>query len=198
MHSILEILLYSVMWAMFGLISGWLGHRCSPALVERSNFLLKSRNWEHRGWVYQRRTRVSHWKDRLPEGGDFFAGGVSKAMLPGRSITHLRSFRVETLRAELVHWANVVFGATFLLWTEPPIGVVMTIFGVVVHGPFILEQRFNRARLEYLVARASTPRLARPGTPRNNKEMYGHRTGTSPDDNRPRSANDAAVVPSDR
>jgi len=42
----------------------------------------------------------------------------------------------------------VLFGFTFFLWNAWPIGVVMAIFGIVVHGPFIVVQRYNRARTE--------------------------------------------------
>lgn len=107
---------------------------------------------------YQRHLRIGNWKDRLPEAGNFFPDGFSKRHLTSRSEQHLNRFAAETRRAELVHWTNLCAGPAFLLWCRPMVGGLMVVFGVVTHLPFIAIQRFNRQRLQRVLARSASPR----------------------------------------
>ena len=50
---------------------------------------------------YRRWLRINRWKDRLPEAGALFAGGVSKRQLPSYDVAGLELFVRETRRAEL-------------------------------------------------------------------------------------------------
>ena len=74
--------------------------------------------FEARGRWY-RRWGIHRWKDRLPEAGALFAGGVSKRELPGRDADGLRTFVRETRRAELTHWWAMACSPLFLLWNPP-------------------------------------------------------------------------------
>lgn len=124
------------------------------AAFGRDTWLTRTRSWEVRGRWYDRRLRVRVWKDRLPEAGALFAGGLAKDRLTSFELSHLERFAGETRRAEWVHWANIVFGTSFVFWTEPLVAVIMSIFGLVVHLPFVVIQRYNRARLAYVIERA--------------------------------------------
>lgn len=151
------IFVSSVIWAIFGVASGFVVSRLPQRLLNEDTWLTRARSWEDNGRWYDRRLRIRIWKDRLPEWGDLFPGGTSKRSLPGRSQQDLERFLVETRRAEYVHWANLGVGPTFLIWCSPLLGACMILFGVMAHIPFICIQRYNRER----VVRTLTRRAAR-------------------------------------
>jgi len=150
---------YSAIWAAFGLASGWWVNRWSVTSLDHDTWLTRARTWERDGRAYER-LRIRRWKDRLPEAGDFFRGGMSKKRLGGRSPADLRSFAAETRRAESVHWLNIGFAPTFLIWSSPAVGAVMVAFALVVHLPFVAIQRYNRARLLRVLRRQGGRSLA--------------------------------------
>jgi glycosyl-4,4'-diaponeurosporenoate acyltransferase len=106
---------------------------------------------------WQRWFRVRRWKDRLPEAGAFFAGGVAKDRLGTRDRTALARFRLETVRAERVHWILLCSGPLHLLWCRLPVGLGMIAFGVAFNVPFIVIQRYNRGRLDRILSRPAPP-----------------------------------------
>jgi glycosyl-4,4'-diaponeurosporenoate acyltransferase len=134
-------------WGVVSLGSGYLFHRRPVSSFDHDSWLTRLRPFEADGRVYQRRLRLLAWKDRLPEAGALFAGGVSKARLPRRSTEHLERFVVETRRAEVTHWAVMAAGPFFFLWNPWYAGVLMQVYAVAANLPFIVIQRFNRARL---------------------------------------------------
>lgn len=153
MSDLTLVLVYSALWAGFGVASGWVASKVPAHRLDHDGPVTRIRRFEHRGRWYDRHLRLRVWKDRLPEAGSWF-GGASKATMTSFDHAGLESFATETRRAELVHWANVAFGFTFFAWNGWGIGVVMVVFGTVVHLPFVLVQRYNRARIEYLLDRA--------------------------------------------
>ena len=152
------IVVSSVAWFLIGLVTGWLLHRQPVHRFAHDNWLTRPRRFEDQGRWYQRRLRIRSWKDRLPEKGDLFRGGFSKRRLVDRSTSHLERFVAETRRAEVVHWSNLAAGPLFLLWCPPLIGSLMVVFGVVAHLPFIIVQRYNRERLQTILARRGRDR----------------------------------------
>jgi len=148
-----SILVSIAAWLVIGLVSGYLLHRADVSRFLRDGRLTRLRDWEGGGRWYQRRLRIRSWKDAVPEKGDLFRDGFSKRHLRDRSDSHLERFVAETRRAELVHWCNLAAGPFFLIWCRPAIGVWMIVFGVVVHLPFIVIQRYNRARLLGIIER---------------------------------------------
>lgn len=152
MNAVSMIAIFCVAWAGFGVVSGWVASRLDTDRLSRDRGPLRLRRFEADGSWYRRRLHIHRWKDRLPEAGALF-GGESKAALKSRSPQVLDRFATETRRAELVHWANLAFGFTFLAWAEPVAAWIMVGFGVVVHLPFIAVQRYNRARIGRLPSR---------------------------------------------
>jgi glycosyl-4,4'-diaponeurosporenoate acyltransferase len=115
------------------------------------------RRFEAGGGWYRRRLRIHRWKDRLPEAGGMFEGGVSKRALPGHDVDGLTLFVRETRRAELAHWWALCCSPLFVLWNPPLAAGLLVAYGVLVNLPFILIQRYNRFRTQSLVRRL-TPR----------------------------------------
>lgn len=146
-----RVLLYSALWAGFGVVSGYVVTKIPSRWLHQDRWLLRLQAFEERGRWYDRRLRLRRWKDRLPEAGGLF-GGSSKRTVGGVDRAALAQFAVETRRAEVVHWANVVFGFTFAIWTPWPTAIAMVVFGLVVHLPFIAVQRYNRARIASILA----------------------------------------------
>jgi glycosyl-4,4'-diaponeurosporenoate acyltransferase len=142
-------------WAAIHALSGYAVHKLPPSRLARDGWLFRPRPFERDGRFYADRLRIKRWKDRLPEAGALFAGGVSKRHLPVDG--DLARFAVETRRAELGHWLATVPAPLFVLWNPPGIAAAMVFYALVVNLPFIAIQRYNRCRIGRLL-RSSTPR----------------------------------------
>lgn len=147
------VVVSSCVWALTSLAVGWWATRW-PLDRLRPGPLTRIRSWEQDGGRWQRWFRVRRWKDRVPEAGAFFAGGYAKDRLGSRHRAGLERFRLETVRAERVHWLLLATGPVHLLWCRPTVGLGMIAFGVGFNAPFIVVQRYNRGRLDRLLTRA--------------------------------------------
>ncbi|MCP4436520.1 MAG: hypothetical protein GY812_13625 [Actinomycetia bacterium] len=180
----IAVLVLSAVWLGIGFVTGWAGHRLPLGFVSRDTWLTNPRQFEHGGRFYERRLRIRNWKDSLPEAGALFRGGFAKDRLADRSSENLERFVAETRRAEYVHWANVLAGPAFLLVLPLWGGIVMTVFALVVHVPFVAIQRYNRIRLrrtinsrrrnharrrQAVVLSADSPRKTPPTSPRSRR-----------------------------
>jgi len=143
----------SGVWVGLSLAVGYVTHRAPVSRFDHDTWLTRLRPFEADGRIYERRLKIRRWKGRLPEGGDTFDGGFDKRRLRGRSTELLERFAAETRRAELTHWVLLACGPVFVLWNRPPVAAGMMIFGVVFNAPFIVTQRYNRARLARLLDR---------------------------------------------
>ena len=150
-----------VAWGAFHAGTGYAAHRLGDRRLGRDGWLLRARRFEDDGRLYRRTLRIHRWKDRLPEAGALFDGGISKRELPARDVEGLRLFVRETRRAELTHWWAMACSPLFLIWNPPLAAALLVAYGVLVNLPFILIQRYNRFRTQALLAR-----LERRGTPR--------------------------------
>ena len=169
MSGLTLVALTSLLWMSTCLVVGWRAVRWSDHDLATPGPFTRIRGWERSLWSYRRVLRISAWKDRIPEAGDFFRGGISKRHLPDGTNNTLIRFALETGRAERCHWSIMAIGPTFLLWTPWWFALMNTVFGIVVNTPFILVQRFNRIRSERSLARrgidaaAIAARCATPG-----------------------------------
>ncbi len=141
-------------WGAFHSLTGYAAHRLGDERLAHDGRLLRLRGFEEGGAWYRRRLRIHRWKDRLPEAGGLF-GGVSKRRLPTYDVAGLELFARETRRAELAHWWAMACGPLFVLWNPPLASVLLIAYGVLVNLPFVLIQRYNRARITGLLERRS-------------------------------------------
>lgn len=148
----LIILVDCVVWAVWGTAVGYAGHRRPLERLDHDSWLTRIRGWEREGRTWER-LGIRRWKDRLPEAGSFFGGGMSKRALPGRDPDDLARFAAETRRAEWVHWVVMAIIPVFALWNPPVLLVAMALYGVVANVPCIVVQRFNRARIQRVLRR---------------------------------------------
>lgn len=154
------VLLDSAVWAGWSGVVGWSAHRLPPAALSRERWLTRIRPWERDGRTWER-LGVRRWKDRLPEAGDLFVGGMSKRSLPGRSPDDLARFAAETRRAELVHWTIPLVLPLFALFNPPVLLAAMGAYAVLANVPCIVVQRFNRARILRVLRRHDRALLPR-------------------------------------
>jgi glycosyl-4,4'-diaponeurosporenoate acyltransferase len=151
-------------WAVLGVTIGYLHHRLPTSSLATDGPVTSLRRFETGGTWYQRRLRIRSWKDRLPEAGAVFSGGLSKRRLPGSDRQGLALFVRETRRAERVHWWLLAATPWFILWNRPLVASAMVLYGVVANLPFIAVQRFNRGRASRALSRLGraerSPRVA--------------------------------------
>lgn len=140
-------------WGVLHAATGYAAHRLGAERLAEDGWLLRARRFETRGTWYRRRLRIHRWKDRVPEAGALFGGGVSKRQLPSYDVAGLQLFVRETRRAELAHWWAMACGPLFVLWNPPVAAVLLVAYGVVVNLPFVLIQRYNRFRTQAVIER---------------------------------------------
>jgi len=169
-----------MLWVAIGFISGYCAHRLPLDRIDHDTWLTRPREFEDEGRFYERHLRIRLWKDKVPEKGDMFKGGYSKRELPGSSDHDLERFAAETRRAEVVHWLNAGSGPFFVLWCGPVLAFFMLVVGAF-HLPFVMIQRYNRARIDRTLAR----RRVRRGWPTGSSRQlpaYGSPADSPPPD----------------
>jgi glycosyl-4,4'-diaponeurosporenoate acyltransferase len=144
-----------VAWGAFHSATGYAAYRLDEHRLSRDGWLLRPRRFEAGGRWYRRRLRIHRWKDKLPEAGGLFRGGISKRHLPSYDDAGFQLFIRETRRAELTHWWAMACGPLFVLWNPPLAAALLVAYGVAVNLPFIAIQRYNRFRLQALLERRS-------------------------------------------
>jgi glycosyl-4,4'-diaponeurosporenoate acyltransferase len=140
------ITLYSVVWILFHFGAGYVAHHLPARILVALPFVSRSYARERAGKAY-RWLGIHTWKDRIPEAGAFYRGGFSKRHLQSHDLAYLERFALETTRAEFSHWLTWGLSLTFFAWTPWQVGVMMVLYGAASNVPFILVQRYNRARL---------------------------------------------------
>jgi glycosyl-4,4'-diaponeurosporenoate acyltransferase len=156
MPPALTIVVDALAWGAFHSATGYAAYRLGDSRLSHDGWLLRPRRFETGGRWYRHRLRIHRWKDRLPDAGDLFRGGVSKRHLPAYDLAGLQEFVRETRRAELAHWWALCCGPVFVLWNPPVAAALLVSYGVAVNLPFIAIQRYNRFRIQALVERRTS------------------------------------------
>jgi glycosyl-4,4'-diaponeurosporenoate acyltransferase len=143
------------LWASAQVLAGYAAHRLPLSKLQRDGWLLRLRPFEDRGRWYERTFRIGRWKDRLPEAGAFFDGGMAKRTLPARRAGGVERFAAETRRAELAHWASFACLPFCVIWNDALGVALMVAYGLVVNLPLIAIQRFNRGRTDRILTARS-------------------------------------------
>lgn len=138
-------------WAGWSAVVGYVAHRLPVDRLAQDGPLTRLRAVERDGRVYEQ-LRIRRWKDRLPELGGVFPGGVSKRALRTGASADLRRLVVETRRAELVHWAIPAIVPVFAVWNPAALMAAMAAYAVLANLPCLVVQRYNRGRLLRVLA----------------------------------------------
>ena len=148
------VLADTAMWAGWSVTVGYAASRMPVDWLSCDHWVTRLRPWEQGGRRYEQ-FGVRRWKDRLPEAGAFF-GGISKRTLPRHDRVGLSRFAADTRRAELVHWAIPAALPVFALWNPPALLAAMAAYALVANAPCVIVQRYNRGRIERLLASTRT------------------------------------------
>lgn len=151
------ILVDVALLAVLGVSVGYAGHRLPASWLDRDRGPLRLLAVERAGTWYARRLRIKRWKDRLPEAGAVFAGGVTKRRLDGRTRADLLAFAAETRRAELVHGTLIVAAAVFVVVSPWLPAAIMIAYSLAANLPCLLVQRYNRARVTAILGLGVSP-----------------------------------------
>jgi len=157
----LTVLVDVVAWGVFHAVTGYAAYRLDDTRLSHDGWLLRPRRFERGGRWYRRRLRIHRWKDKVPEAGALFAGGISKRHLPAYDAAGLQLFVRETRRAELGHWWALFCGPVFVLWNPPLASALLILYGVAINLPFVAIQRYNRFRVLPLLERLAERRTTR-------------------------------------
>jgi glycosyl-4,4'-diaponeurosporenoate acyltransferase len=136
---------------------GYTFHRLPVETFDHDRGVTRLRSWERDGRFWVDVVRIRRWKGWLPDAGDLFAGGFSKRRLSARDPAYLQRFVAETRRAELVHWIVPAIVPVFFLWNPWWLAMIMVVYAVVANVPCLVTQRYNRARLERVLTRVTSP-----------------------------------------
>jgi glycosyl-4,4'-diaponeurosporenoate acyltransferase len=158
-------------WAAIHSVTGYAVHKMPARSLARDRWLFRARPFERDGRFYVDRLSIKGWKDRIPEAGALFPGGVSKRRVPADG--GLARLAVETRRAELGHWLAFTGAPLFGLWNTAPVAAVMVLYGAVANLPCIAIQRYNRIRVARIL-RSRASRSDRAARARSERETTGN------------------------
>ena len=140
-------------WAAFHIIISFWMAIMSYDRFNRDSFLYRITNWEKSFQPWERIFYVKKWKHFIPDGTKIIQIGFEKKRLTSIDKDYLKRFIVESKRAELTHWLSILPSIFFFLWNPFWAGWVMVAYALIFNGPIIIAQRYNRQRLERVVAR---------------------------------------------
>jgi glycosyl-4,4'-diaponeurosporenoate acyltransferase len=146
-------------WPIIHLTTAFVVLRLPLEKFSCDSFIYKSLAWEREGIFYRQYFAIQRWKAMLPDGAPW-VGGFSKKRLGRRDRAYLRTFLLETRRAEFAHWCMLACLPIFFLWNPLWACVVMTLYAVVANIPCILAQRYNRLILVKLLRMLDQKSLA--------------------------------------
>ncbi|MGD6793383.1 hypothetical protein [Metabacillus indicus] len=154
--------------ALFVNIAAWVGIHLSVSLLTskmnsrqvcRFNWIWNEKTVEKSGRLYER-LMIKRWKDRMPEAGGLFPGGVSKKHL--HAVKDMERFVLETKRGELSHWIQLIAFLLFFIWNTPAAVLINGLYAACFNLPFIMIQRYNRIRLNRALSKRKTKKSHTP------------------------------------
>ena len=136
--------------AALGVLSFFLGRLLPKRWLHPDKFPFRTYAWEDRLW---KALQIRKWQSKVPDMSRLF-----KKLMPAKALTQktaqdLPLMIQETCVAELTHGLLCIAGL-FLLKIWPGTGGVFLTVIYIVFGnlPFLLIQRYNRPRLQRLLA----------------------------------------------
>lgn len=155
-----------VAWLVIHLGVVWLMTSFDAGRFDPQGSFFRPRGFEDEGRLYKRIFDVSRWKRWLPDAARAMGRrGFAKRRLAGVDTAYLERFARETCRAEATHALTMVWAPLFFLWNPVWVGWLMIVYAVGENLPLIIAQRYNRARIQRVLARREARarrRAARP------------------------------------
>lgn len=137
--------------AVLGVLSFFLGRLLPKRWLHPDKFPFRTYAWEDRLW---KALQIRKWQAKVPDMSRLFKKLMPEKKLTQQTVQELPLMIEETCIAELTHGLLCIAGLALLaIW--PGIGgIVLTVIYIVFGNlPFLLIQRYNRPRLQKLLAR---------------------------------------------
>jgi len=141
----LMITSYFIGWPIIQLFIALVINKMDDKYFDPNSFWLKSRKWE--STFYKKILKIQKWKHLLPDGASVYKKGFRKKHLDSHEADYLNTFIVETGKAEIMHWLQIIPFFIFGFWSPPIVVWIMLAYALIVNLPCILTQRYNRPRL---------------------------------------------------
>jgi glycosyl-4,4'-diaponeurosporenoate acyltransferase len=141
-----------ILWFLIHFSAGYLGAKLPARLFAQDSGIFRTRSWEKEGFIYQSLFRIKQWKPHLPDWGNAFGQNASKQRVASTDPSYLERFILETRRAEWTHWMQIFPVPVFFLFNDWRVGIFMVLYALSVNLPCMMTQRFNRPRLQRILA----------------------------------------------
>lgn len=136
------VLLDIFIWVPFGILIGYISTQLPLSFLKHNMFPTNTKT----DIRLQKYLRIKSWKDKLPEAGATFDGGVSKKQLSMKTKEGVERFIYETRRAEFVHIFAPVICFVYFFFNPAWLAILMFGICIILNAPFALIQRYNRTR----------------------------------------------------
>lgn len=138
---------YFIVWPFLQIMISLVCNRISDEHFSDNSFLLKTRKWEKEGRIYKSVFKIHKWKPILPDGARLYNNGFEKKNVKHFDSAYFEKFIIETGRAEINHWIQIMPFWIFILWSPSYVILPMFLYAMIVNFPCIIAQRYNRPRL---------------------------------------------------
>ena len=140
--------------AAIGAVCFYIGRLLPGNWFRSDRFPFRCFPFERGGRIYER-LGIRRWKDKVPDMSKILPKVVLPKRLPwGAQPERVALLIQETCIAEVVHIILFILGfGCVLLWGDGPGGwIIALVYNLLGNVPFILIQRYNRPRLQRLMA----------------------------------------------
>jgi glycosyl-4,4'-diaponeurosporenoate acyltransferase len=140
-----------ILWLVIHLVISKLSNEIPISFFEKDYFLFKIRNPKKSARFYERVLMIKKWKKYLPDGAKIFKDGFEKKSLKDTSEDYLKRFILESKRAEISHYLQMLPVPIFFLFNLWWVGLIMIGYALLVNLPCVFAQRYNRPRFEKIL-----------------------------------------------
>ncbi|MFZ3591653.1 glycosyl-4,4'-diaponeurosporenoate acyltransferase [Bacillus sp. DJP31] len=139
-----------VVWLFIHLLGTYIPSKFSLAFIKSIQWFPPIQSWEVK---WHNKLRIKKWKEKVPDAADWFFGGIKKRDICMKSKKGMQRFILESKRAELSHYLQILPAPIFFTFNDFYSGWFMILYAFCFHTPFIFIQRYNRYRLESILSR---------------------------------------------
>jgi glycosyl-4,4'-diaponeurosporenoate acyltransferase len=140
-------ILYCVVYLAFiGIVSNFIGDTFKRENFNYTRFPFATFSFERGGKFYEI-FKIKKWKDILPDMSKIRSSMVKKKVTKYRDVSQFDSLAREACVAELVHFLLIIFAIPCFFLGGTLWGTVCFLVWTIGNIPFIMIQRYNRARI---------------------------------------------------
>ena len=148
-----QALRFALTVALVGIAAHFLGEALPRRWFDASRFPYRAFAFERNGRFYEA-LGIRRWKGLLPDKSRFAPGAYKKSIRAGQQTSaHMERLLQETCVAEFIHFLLILLGFYALrLWPGMGGAVFTAVYILLGNLPFLIIQRYNRPRLQRLLA----------------------------------------------